>query len=80
MQTHMHITHMNDSPKGSGSKDEEKCHSPLHSYFFLISGLKSLLFRCLCQIPVEDGNEELRQEHEKTNQVATKSANTAVLQ
>lgn len=66
---------------GQGQRADRRHNSALHSDSFLLSGLKSLfLFCCLCQIPAETGNEELRQEHEKTNQLATKSANTAVLQ
>lgn len=79
METQNHVdthTHMNDNPK-RGQK------MPFSSIQILLSPLRLeilFLFRCLRQIPAEAGNEELRQEHEKTNQVATKSENTTVLQ
>ncbi|KAF0024334.1 hypothetical protein F2P81_023136 [Scophthalmus maximus] len=71
------ISHVDDNPKGSGSKDgtENVILLPTVPLFPSSRASKSLR-----QLPAEAGNEELRRERQKTKQVATGSGNTAVLQ
>lgn len=55
------ITHMNDIPTGSWSKDGQQTPLPtIQILYFLLRLEISFLFCCLRQIPVEAGNEELR--------------------
>lgn len=65
IKTRTCITHMNDIPTGSWSKDGQQ--TPLPTIQILYSPLRleiSFLFCCLRQIPVEAGNEELRRVRE----------------
>lgn len=66
MQTHIHITHMNDNSKRVRVKRCTENAILLYTVFSPLRLSIPFLF-CLCQIPVEAGNEELRQEQEKTN-------------